>query len=67
MRKALARTDRVFRRQGDSSGAGAAGRGIQGLKEEDLPQFKQLAKDNLEFALFTLQVFKDIVLKNPST
>lgn len=29
-----------------------------------LPEFQQLAKDNLEFALFTLQVFKDIVLKN---
>ncbi len=37
----------------------------KGLKPEDLPQFKVLAKDALEFALFTLQVFKDIVLKNP--
>ncbi|MCW5552851.1 MAG: Ni/Fe hydrogenase subunit alpha [Verrucomicrobiae bacterium] len=35
------------------------------LKPEDLPQFKELAKDTLEFAQFTLQVFKDIVLKNP--
>jgi F420-non-reducing hydrogenase large subunit len=35
------------------------------LKPEDLPQFKSLAKDALEFAQFTLQVFKDIVLKNP--
>lgn len=34
------------------------------LKPEDLPQFKELAKDTLEFAQFTLQVFKDIVLKN---
>ena len=37
----------------------------KGLKPEDLPQFKELAKDALDFALFTLQVFKDIVLKNP--
>ena len=36
----------------------------KGLKPEDLPQFRQLAKDTLEFALFTLQVFHDIVLKN---
>lgn len=35
------------------------------LKKEDLPKFKELAKDGLEFAQFTLQVFKDIVLKNP--
>jgi F420-non-reducing hydrogenase large subunit len=34
------------------------------LKPEDLPQFKELAADTLEFAQFTLQVFKDIVLKN---
>src|SRR5512135_2364912 len=31
----------------------------KGLKPEDLPQFQQLAKDALDFALFTLQVFKD--------
>ena len=37
----------------------------KGLKPEDLPPFQELAKDTLEFALFTLQVFKDIVLKNP--
>ena len=37
----------------------------KGLKAEDLPPFQQLAKDTLEFALFTLQVFHDIVLKNP--
>jgi F420-non-reducing hydrogenase large subunit len=37
----------------------------KGLKPEDLPQFKELAKDTLEFAQFTLQVFHDIVLKNP--
>jgi F420-non-reducing hydrogenase large subunit len=38
----------------------------KGLKPEDLPQFRDLAKDAVEFALFTLQVFKDIVLKNPA-
>ncbi len=38
----------------------------KGLKAEDLPRFKELAKDTLEFALFTLQVFKDIVLRNGS-
>ena len=37
----------------------------KGLKPEDLPRFKELANDTLDFALFTLQVFKDIVLKNP--
>ena len=37
----------------------------KGLKQEDLPRFKQLAQDAVDFALFTLQVFKDIVLKNP--
>ena len=34
------------------------------LKPEDLPAFQQLAKDSVDFALFTLQVFKDIVLRN---
>jgi len=37
----------------------------KGLNPADLPGFKQLAEDGLEFARFTLQVFKDIVLKNP--
>ncbi len=36
----------------------------KGLKPEDLPRFQDLAKDAVEFALFTLQVFKDIVLRN---
>jgi F420-non-reducing hydrogenase large subunit len=36
----------------------------KGLKPEDLPRFQELAKESLEFALFTLQVFKDIVLRN---
>jgi F420-non-reducing hydrogenase large subunit len=35
------------------------------LLPEDLPRFKETAKDALEFAQFTLQVFKDSVLKNP--
>src|SRR5512141_2858323 len=34
------------------------------LKPEDLPKFKQLAKDGVEFAEWTLKVFKDIVLAN---
>jgi F420-non-reducing hydrogenase large subunit len=35
------------------------------LRAEDLPRFKQLAQDGLEFALWTLDVFKQIVLANP--
>jgi F420-non-reducing hydrogenase large subunit len=37
----------------------------KGLNPDDLSGFKQLAEDGVEFAKFTLQVFKDIVLKNP--
>ena len=36
----------------------------RGIKPEDLPKFQELAKDGVEFALFTLQVFQDLVLKN---
>ena len=36
----------------------------KGLAAQDLPRFQVLAKDALEFGLFTLQVFKDIVLRN---
>ena len=36
----------------------------KGLNPGDLPRFKQLAKDTLEFAQFTNQVFHDLVLKN---
>lgn len=36
----------------------------KGLAAGELPKFKELAKDSVEFARFTLQVFKDIVLKN---
>jgi len=35
------------------------------LDPAELPKFKELAKDALDFALFTNQVFHDIVLKNP--
>jgi len=38
----------------------------KGLAKADLPKFQELAKDSMEFALFTLQVFKDIVLRNPT-
>jgi F420-non-reducing hydrogenase large subunit len=37
----------------------------KGLNPDDLPGFKQLADEAVEFAQFTLQVLKDIVLKNP--
>lgn len=36
----------------------------KGLKAEDLPKFKQLADDGLDFALWTLEVFRALVLKN---
>jgi F420-non-reducing hydrogenase large subunit len=36
----------------------------KGLAKADLARFQELAKDSLEFALFTKQVFTDIVLKN---
>ena len=36
----------------------------KGLDPAELPRFKQLAKDGLEFAQFTNQVFHDLVLKN---
>lgn len=35
----------------------------KGLKPEDLPGFQKLAQEAYDFALFTLQVFKDIVLR----
>ncbi len=44
---------------------GLPGGVAKGIAPEDLPAFQELAKDALDFALFTLQVFKDIVLKNP--
>jgi F420-non-reducing hydrogenase large subunit len=45
---------------------GLPGGVAKGIAPEDLPKFKEVAKDGLEFAKFTLQVFKDIVLKNDS-
>lgn len=44
---------------------GLPGGVAKGLKPEEVAEFKQLAADGLDFALFTLQVFKDIVLANP--
>jgi F420-non-reducing hydrogenase large subunit len=35
------------------------------LAPKDLPQFQQLAQDGLDFALWTLEVFKNLVLANP--
>jgi len=43
---------------------GLPGGVAKGIAPEDLPQFQQLAKEALDFALFTLQVFHDVVLKN---
>ena len=37
----------------------------KGLAAAELPKFKEIAKEGLEFALFTNQVFHDLVLKNP--
>ena len=36
------------------------------LQPADLPAFKQLAQDGVEFALWTLEVFRKIVLENPA-
>lgn len=36
----------------------------KGIAPEDLPKFKEVVRDGLEFAGFTMKVFKDIVLKN---
>ena len=43
---------------------GLPGGVAKGISPDEIPKLKELAKDGLEFALFTLQVFKDIVLKN---
>src|SRR5262249_27777574 len=37
----------------------------KGLTADDLPRFKELARDALDFALTTLSLFKQIVLANP--
>lgn len=43
---------------------GLPGGVAKGISVNDLPRFKEIADEGLEFARFTLQVFKDIVLKN---
>ncbi len=43
---------------------GLPGGVAKGISKEELPAFQQLAKEGLDFALFTLKVFHDIVLKN---
>ncbi|MCX7885974.1 MAG: nickel-dependent hydrogenase large subunit, partial [Verrucomicrobiae bacterium] len=43
---------------------GLPGGVAKGMSPEELPKFQQLGKDAVEFARFTLQIFKDIVLKN---
>jgi F420-non-reducing hydrogenase large subunit len=37
-----------------------------GVKTEHLAEYRQLAKDAVDFSLFTLKVFKEIVLGNPA-
>ena len=43
---------------------GLPGGVAKAIAAEELPKLRELAQDGLEFALFTLQVFKDLVLKN---
>jgi F420-non-reducing hydrogenase large subunit len=43
---------------------GLPGGVAKGIAPDELQKIKDLAQDGLEFALFTLQVFKDLVLKN---
>jgi F420-non-reducing hydrogenase large subunit len=45
---------------------GLPGGVAKGIEPEKLGEFQQVAKDGLDFALFTLQVFKDLVLSNKS-
>jgi F420-non-reducing hydrogenase large subunit len=44
---------------------GLPGGVAKGLDPADLPRLRETARDALDFALFTDQVFHDIVLKNP--
>jgi F420-non-reducing hydrogenase large subunit len=44
---------------------GLPGGVAKGLDPAELPRFQALARDALDFALFTNQVFHDLVLKNP--
>ena len=43
---------------------GLPGGVAKGIASDELPKLKELANDGLEFARFTLQVFRDLVLKN---
>jgi F420-non-reducing hydrogenase large subunit len=43
---------------------GLPGGVAKGIAPSELPKLREIAKDALEFAKFTLQVFHDIVLKN---
>jgi F420-non-reducing hydrogenase large subunit len=43
---------------------GLPGGVAKAIAPDELPKLKDLAQDGLEFALFTLQVFKELVLKN---
>ncbi len=43
---------------------GLPGGVAKGISPDQLPKLKELAADGLDFALFTLEVFKNIVLKN---
>ncbi|HEY6952946.1 MAG TPA: Ni/Fe hydrogenase subunit alpha [Bacteroidota bacterium] len=43
---------------------GLPGGVAKGIAPGEIPAFKEVAKEGLEFARFTLQVFKNIVLKN---
>jgi F420-non-reducing hydrogenase large subunit len=43
---------------------GLPGGVAKGIAPEDLPRFQELCREALDFALFTLQIFHDIVLKN---
>lgn len=43
---------------------GLPGGVAKGIKPEDLPRFRQVAEESVEFAKFSLQLFRDVVLKN---
>ena len=43
---------------------GLPGGVAKGIASSELPKLREIAKDSLEFAKFTLKVFHDIVLKN---
>ncbi|MFC1849336.1 Ni/Fe hydrogenase subunit alpha [candidate division CSSED10-310 bacterium] len=45
---------------------GLPGGVAKGISQADVTKYKHLGDDVLEFSLFTLQIFKDIVLKNES-